>query len=297
MGPDWRELRHPLCCPTCHTELADAPDGLACPACPSTYPASDGQIDLRLRESTSKTVRFDFDGEYEDPDEFDFAFRADPSPAVDWSGTDVPPHLDDALLSHFPKADSTDATALDAGCGDGIHREVCRQAGYHWVGVDYHAVKAPIRGDVHALPFEDGTFDFALSVAVLAHVANPFVALREIRRVLKPGSTFVGTVAFLEPFHRNTHYHHSPLGALHSLRDAGFTVEQLGPGWPSLLPIGQRLFPKLPRPLVSVGGRAVLAAHDAWYGLGRTVFGEDAGSRQFQRIALAGSFRFVATSE
>lgn len=40
---------------------------------------------------------------------------------------------------------------------------------------------------MHALPFEDGTFDAAFVHAVMEHIAEPVAALAEVRRVLKPG--------------------------------------------------------------------------------------------------------------
>jgi SAM-dependent methyltransferase len=43
------------------------------------------------------------------------------------------------------------------------------------------------QGDVYALPFAAATFDAAFSRSVLEHLARPLEALREVRRVLKPG--------------------------------------------------------------------------------------------------------------
>ena len=42
-------------------------------------------------------------------------------------------------------------------------------------------------GDVHDLPYEDGTFDVVHAHQVLQHVGDPVQALREMRRVTKPG--------------------------------------------------------------------------------------------------------------
>jgi SAM-dependent methyltransferase len=45
----------------------------------------------------------------------------------------------------------------------------------------------PTRADARKLPFDDGSFDAAYLVTVLGEIPNPGAALREIRRVLKPG--------------------------------------------------------------------------------------------------------------
>jgi SAM-dependent methyltransferase len=42
-------------------------------------------------------------------------------------------------------------------------------------------------GDVHALDFPDGTFDVVHAHQVLQHVGDPVTALREMRRVTRPG--------------------------------------------------------------------------------------------------------------
>lgn len=52
-------------------------------------------------------------------------------------------------------------------------------------------------GDIHALDMPDGTFDVVHAHQVLQHIADPVAALREMRRVCRPG----GTVAVREADH------------------------------------------------------------------------------------------------
>jgi ubiquinone/menaquinone biosynthesis C-methylase UbiE len=54
-------------------------------------------------------------------------------------------------------------------------------------GRDVKLVEAP----AEALPFEDASFDTVVAIAVLCTVEDPGRALREIRRVLRPGGRFL----------------------------------------------------------------------------------------------------------
>ena len=51
----------------------------------------------------------------------------------------------------------------------------------------------PTQGDATALPYEDASMDAVVLIAVLGEIPEPLLALREIRRVLKPdGRLLVG---------------------------------------------------------------------------------------------------------
>ncbi len=55
-------------------------------------------------------------------------------------------------------------------------------------------------GDAQRLPYPDGSFDAAYLIGVLGEVPDPAQALRELRRVLKPGGRLVvGEVLVLDP--------------------------------------------------------------------------------------------------
>jgi ubiquinone/menaquinone biosynthesis C-methylase UbiE len=57
-------------------------------------------------------------------------------------------------------------------------------------GEGVHTI-VPTRGDARALPYPDAIFDGAFLVATLGEVPDKDAALRELRRVLKPGGRLV----------------------------------------------------------------------------------------------------------
>ncbi len=56
-------------------------------------------------------------------------------------------------------------------------------------------------GDALALPFPDGCFTLVLSQEMVEHVADPFRAVREAARVLKPGGTLYLQAPFVIGYH------------------------------------------------------------------------------------------------
>lgn len=89
---------------------------------------------------------------------------------------------------------------LDVGCGPGTITAdlAARVAPGRVVGVDssdevLEKARQAAPGvefqvaDVHALPFEDDSFDVVHAHQVLQHVADPLQALKEMRRVCRPG--------------------------------------------------------------------------------------------------------------
>src|SRR5919106_5260868 len=78
----------------------------------------------------------------------------------------------------------------------------------------------PAQGDAREMPYPDSTFDGAFLVTVLGEIPDQAAALRELRRVVKPGGRIVVGELFGDP-HMVTH------GALRDRADAGgLTVER-----------------------------------------------------------------------
>jgi SAM-dependent methyltransferase len=95
------------------------------------------------------------------------------------------------------------ARILDAGCGSG--RNMVELARFGEVtGLEpsetsakvarSRAVGEVVQGSIESLPFEDASFDLAATLDVIEHVDDDRGALRELRRVVRPGGTLLVTV-------------------------------------------------------------------------------------------------------
>jgi ubiquinone/menaquinone biosynthesis C-methylase UbiE len=100
------------------------------------------------------------------------------------------------LLPHL----RPEMTLLDVGCGPGsitndlaglVARVTALEVTDAVIGLARDAVVRDnvefVVADVHELAFDDATFDVVHAHQVLQHVADPVAALREMRRVCKPG--------------------------------------------------------------------------------------------------------------
>jgi SAM-dependent methyltransferase len=285
-----------LACPFCGGTFEKRNDGLKCTSCNDLYPYRNHQPDLRINRKKTLDLKFDIGLNPFPGDNFDFnPLRKNDSPEVDYSNFSSPTRLSKVQMSYIPKAKYKGSKMLDLGCGHAFHRAVCEHAGYQYVGLDYDEPEAPLLGDAHALPFKDEQFDFILSIAVLEHIINPFVMMRETFRVLKPGGKLIGTVSFLEPFHANSCYHHTHLGTYYTLKSSGFNVEKVAPSadWPVLVAQSGILFRKLPRPISRFMIMPIHLLHRLWWKTGSLV--SPKASERNRILFTTGSFTFIAT--
>ena len=288
-----------LACPQCGGSLEVSAGGAHCGACGTAFGSGEpGQLDLRLRRPRPYSLEPVLGTPLQPEPPVEFAPLAPhPRPEVDLAALRGPCHLPRDLRSWVPAAPRPGARLLDLGCGTQVHREVCELAGFDYVGLDYAAPEAMLRGDAHALPFRDAAFDALLSIAVFEHLRFPLVAWAEAFRVLAPGGIFLGTVAFQEPFHSDSLYHHSHLGVLAGLRFAGFAVARVAPSepfWSALDALANMgLFPGGPRWLARALVAPVRLAHRLWWWAARRV--DPKATEANRMLKNSGAVLFVAS--
>ena len=206
-----------------------------------------------------------------------------------------PPPMRDSNELFSAVADRMDphAKLLDLGCGPRDQAGAAEHFGADYAGIDYASPEADLLADAHAIPFRATTFDFVLAYAVLEHLANPFLALQEVARVLKPGGVFFGAVSQGEPFH-DSYLHHTTLGILSVFGAAKMRVERLWPSYDTLHALsGMGRYPKVQRLLIESVYRAgkalpILAP--------RRFFRWSEREKQIDELHRAASICFIATN-
>ncbi len=207
-------------CPACRGPLDRVNDGggLACAACPRAFAAVAGLPDLRLASDRY----LDLAAERAKAGRL---HAAESQPGADLKAVarayyamtgDVVDHRRDRFLRHIDGAEArgraladrlpTGGAVLEVGCGTGGLVVAAARTGRAVVGVDIasrwlvvarrrladQGLRAPlVAAEAERLPWPDATFDALAADSVLEHLDDPARALREWRRVLRPGGTLV----------------------------------------------------------------------------------------------------------
>jgi len=161
------------------------------------------------------------------------------------------------LVSAMQPYLSPGARVLDLGCGPRDQAVVFDHLRFNYVGIDFDSPAADIAADAHSIPFARETFDAVFSYAVLEHLHNPFLALSEVNRVLKPGGIYCGTVSQGEPFH-SSFFHATAWGFISLVETSGMRIQRLWPSYDTLRALAvMGRYPRVIRLLL----RAVDALH------------------------------------
>jgi SAM-dependent methyltransferase len=111
---------------------------------------------------------------------------------------------------------------LDLGGSKGMLRRPLEGRGYRYFNLDVCSFgngEPSLIGDAHRLPFKDASLDMVISKDTLEHFLDPWVAAKEVHRVLKREGRFIIWVPFMHPFHGDDFYRYSPIGLKHLLQD------------------------------------------------------------------------------
>jgi SAM-dependent methyltransferase len=120
---------------------------------------------------------------------------------------------------------------LDVGCGNRPYEKTYFAGAKSYLGSDYLSERS--RPDVVCsaldLPFPENRFDTVVSTEVLEHVPDPLRALKEMRRVVKPGGHVIVSTPMYWPRHEVPYdYFRYPYdGLLHLLKESGLELVQL----------------------------------------------------------------------
>jgi SAM-dependent methyltransferase len=97
-------------------------------------------------------------------------------------------------------------TVLDVGGGRHGGHDEAWGAGVRRFRLDLSEVHRPdLVGDALHLPVRDGSLDVVAMVEVLEHVPDPWRAVEEARRVLRPGGVLLGSAPLVWPIHGDPH--------------------------------------------------------------------------------------------
>jgi SAM-dependent methyltransferase len=182
--PEGTSFAPAYACPDCKVPL----QALCCPACHFQFPAVHGVPRLLTRaprfERSAASIATSYD-------------------AIYTTQTNVwePQGRTREFLDFFARLldGFSAARSLEIGCGEGFL--LAARSGGEMYGVDLSVeaiLRAQTRANAHfslalaeRLPFPDGHFDLVSSVGVMEHFLDTGEALREIRRILKPGGHYV----------------------------------------------------------------------------------------------------------
>ncbi len=120
---------------------------------------------------------------------------------------------------------------IDIGCGTKPYEQLLAPYIDEHIGVDHEHTfhdksNIDLIGTAYEIPSDDSSFDSAVCTAVLEHLEEPEMALRECNRVLKPGGVAIYSVPFIWHIHEEPRdfYRFSNYGLEYLFNKVGFEI-------------------------------------------------------------------------
>lgn len=125
---------------------------------------------------------------------------------------------------------------IEIGCGTKAKALLVGEYVDEHIGLDHEDCQhdqsnIDLLGTAYNIPVENENFDCALCTAVLEHLEEPEIALREAHRVLKPGGYAIYTIPFFWHLHEEPRdfYRYTKHGIKYLFEKAGFELVELKP--------------------------------------------------------------------
>ncbi|HKQ48333.1 MAG TPA: class I SAM-dependent methyltransferase [Phycisphaerae bacterium] len=123
---------------------------------------------------------------------------------------------------------------LDVGCGKMPFRKYIegQVESYDGLDIERRSPKTRFIADAHDMGvIPTGSYDTVISISALEHMARPWVAVREMRRVCRPGGLVVVCVPHMSRLHEEPHdyFRFSPYGLASLGQWAGLCVQKTQP--------------------------------------------------------------------
>lgn len=123
---------------------------------------------------------------------------------------------------------------LDIGCGIKPYKELLSPYVEEHIGIDHknslhNKSNINLIGTAYEIPVEDNSFDSVICTAVLEHLEEPELALRECHRILKPNGIAIYSVPFIWHLHEEPRdfYRYSKYGLKYLFEKSGFEILEL----------------------------------------------------------------------
>jgi SAM-dependent methyltransferase len=125
---------------------------------------------------------------------------------------------------------------IDIGCGHKPYKELLKGHISEHIGVDHESTihihdNIDLFGTAYNIPSDDNQFDSAICTAVLEHLEEPEMAIRECYRVLKPGAYTIYSVPFIWHVHEvpRDFYRYTEFGLKYLFEKSGFEIIEIKP--------------------------------------------------------------------